>query len=824
MSSIVTYYSYKGGVGRTFALANTAVLLAKMGKRVLMMDWDLEAPGLHRYFEDHLESTNNNGLGLIHLLHEAAENPKSTWKSYLSKVTMPDGSKIDLLPSGDEAPDYVDRVSNFSWNGFFKNAEGGKVLDKWRAEWKSEYDFVLLDSRTGITDAGGVCTIYLPDVLVLAFTANEQSFSRGIQVVTGAQKARRGLSVPRAPLTVLPLPGKFDGRDEIDDAQKWMSRFSKDLKPFYDDWLPKDLDARKMLEMTKIPYIAKFSFGEPLPVITQGITDPEFPGFYLQNVTDLLVSDFGDARRIVDPDSVDRFGKLLRSVFSSDDEIDEVSLVQLMELLRSEEAISPDAVAALSEVAIFLTGRQRYVEAESLLLQSLEAYSESVGSEHPLIATTMRALAGNYRFMGRLEEALSFHERALSIDETSGSHNNRIMLTNYINIAGIHREQGDLDAALEWYKRALSLYESSELRPGIALLSTYNNIAGVYRQLGDLDAALDAYKQAQSLYESSERRPGTALLSTYNNIAGVYRQLGDLDAALDAYKQALSIYESSEPRPETAILRTYNNLAKTNHQKGDLDAALKWYQRSFELKVLKESPDYIVQLMRVALVLLDKKEPKKAEKALLSAYEAYRNGHWSKGNKLAPRIALDLAALLSRMGYEKEALTLTERTEFDVFISYNHADSKFVQELSKRITRLGLNVWFDQWSLPPGSRVNNAILDALNSTASVLHCVGSSPSQTANRYLEEFLAQSDFKDTLIIPVLLPNGDLRTMPDFLHEFQLIDLQSGISDSSVHRIVDAILDRKEKLIDLQGGNSDSSAHLIVDAILDRKKQLE
>ena len=50
MSRVVTFYSYKGGVGRTLALANIGVLLAKRGKRVLLMDWDLEAPGLEDTF------------------------------------------------------------------------------------------------------------------------------------------------------------------------------------------------------------------------------------------------------------------------------------------------------------------------------------------------------------------------------------------------------------------------------------------------------------------------------------------------------------------------------------------------------------------------------------------------------------------------------------------------------------------------------------------------------------------------------------------------------------------------------------------------------
>jgi MinD-like ATPase involved in chromosome partitioning or flagellar assembly len=42
---IVTFYSYKGGVGRTMAMANAGAFLAAAGKKVLLVDWDLEAPG-----------------------------------------------------------------------------------------------------------------------------------------------------------------------------------------------------------------------------------------------------------------------------------------------------------------------------------------------------------------------------------------------------------------------------------------------------------------------------------------------------------------------------------------------------------------------------------------------------------------------------------------------------------------------------------------------------------------------------------------------------------------------------------------------------------
>ena len=48
---IVTFYSYKGGVGRSMALANLAVIAARdYSLNVVVVDRDLEAPGLHRYF------------------------------------------------------------------------------------------------------------------------------------------------------------------------------------------------------------------------------------------------------------------------------------------------------------------------------------------------------------------------------------------------------------------------------------------------------------------------------------------------------------------------------------------------------------------------------------------------------------------------------------------------------------------------------------------------------------------------------------------------------------------------------------------------------
>jgi tetratricopeptide (TPR) repeat protein len=262
---------------------------------------------------------------MIHLLHEAALSPLAEWGAHRITVTLPPLSKtetepvtLDLISSGSYATDYADRVRRFSWDRFFENESGGAILDRWRDEWKQSYDFVLFDSRTGITDIGGVCTILLPDFLALVFSANNQSFEGALAVAGAAQAARRNLGVPRPPLAVLPILSRFDRGDEVAEADQWLKRFSEELKPFYDDWLPKRFKPLQMIELTKVPYVTLFSFGEKLPVLTHGVSEPQLPGYYYRNLARLLESDFRDAASIIDPESVPATRKIFITHSSAD--------------------------------------------------------------------------------------------------------------------------------------------------------------------------------------------------------------------------------------------------------------------------------------------------------------------------------------------------------------------------------------------------------------------------------------------------------------------------------------------------------------------------
>src|SRR5438270_9122413 len=80
---VITFYSYKGGTGRSMALANVAWVLALNGKRVLTIDWDLEAPGLHRYYLPFLSDPElAETFGLIDLFWSYTDvvlTPREAW-------------------------------------------------------------------------------------------------------------------------------------------------------------------------------------------------------------------------------------------------------------------------------------------------------------------------------------------------------------------------------------------------------------------------------------------------------------------------------------------------------------------------------------------------------------------------------------------------------------------------------------------------------------------------------------------------------------------------------------------------------------------------
>ena len=194
------------------ALANLTVLLARRRLRVLAVDWDLEAPGLDRYFAALKMDT--DGDGLLALMRNVKKSNFPDYRSYLWTVHDSEANvKFSFLPSGRESDrDYAKNLDSFDWRAFFAERRGGDFVESLRNQWRVHFDVVLIDSRTGLTDSGGICTIQLPDIVIPMFTANYQSLYGVRDVMRLAQDARQSLAYARMPLTVFPLLNRLSSK------------------------------------------------------------------------------------------------------------------------------------------------------------------------------------------------------------------------------------------------------------------------------------------------------------------------------------------------------------------------------------------------------------------------------------------------------------------------------------------------------------------------------------------------------------------------------------------------------------------------------------
>jgi cellulose biosynthesis protein BcsQ/tetratricopeptide (TPR) repeat protein len=234
-ATIVTFYSYKGGVGRTMALANVAWILATEGSRVLVVDWDLESPGLHRFLRPFLndpeladttgvaemvrgygrdaEALAGQGLDgteyerrLRELLdgHTDVRPHRDTlrWDGF-----RPPGT-IEFLGPGRQHEAYSENVALFDWASFYKHDRGKRFVDTLRERLRQgEYDFVLIDSRTGHSDNASICTLWLPDVVVAGFNLSNQSIEGTAAV---ARQIHERAHETGRDIRILPVPMRVE--------------------------------------------------------------------------------------------------------------------------------------------------------------------------------------------------------------------------------------------------------------------------------------------------------------------------------------------------------------------------------------------------------------------------------------------------------------------------------------------------------------------------------------------------------------------------------------------------------------------------------------
>lgn len=189
-SKVVTFYSFKGGMGRTTTLAGVALSLVQQGKNVMMIDMDIEAPGLATLFFDDEMITK----GVLDYLIGYEIDRGISIADYVLDVTDPalldEGEgRLYLMPAGRVDENYLQKLARIDHQD---NRAGHlqKSLMTMLKNVKERYqvDYILLDARAGFHDMGGVAVTQLPHGVVLFGNDNRQSWDGLAQVLRAIAK------------------------------------------------------------------------------------------------------------------------------------------------------------------------------------------------------------------------------------------------------------------------------------------------------------------------------------------------------------------------------------------------------------------------------------------------------------------------------------------------------------------------------------------------------------------------------------------------------------------------------------------------------------
>lgn len=218
---VTTFYSYKGGVGRTMALVNSGVELTRRGRRVLLVDFDLEAPGLDTFDCLKLSKSSPGIVDFVNEFSETGQAPNiERFVSECPKLGDESGDLL-LMPAGISKSTYAENFRGIDWQDLYERRDGYLLFEDLKAQWKEVFrpDYVLIDSRTGHTDVGGICTRQLPDAVAILFFPNEQNLAGLTKVVSDIRSEEKELRAQQIHLHFI-----MSNVPDLDDEDRILDR------------------------------------------------------------------------------------------------------------------------------------------------------------------------------------------------------------------------------------------------------------------------------------------------------------------------------------------------------------------------------------------------------------------------------------------------------------------------------------------------------------------------------------------------------------------------------------------------------------------------
>lgn len=227
---VVTFYSFKGGVGRSTALGLVGGILATRNRRVVMVDFDLEAPGISVMFQEDIEKTSGEHFGVLDYLHQRSLTPEENFPNIadcIQQINLQTRGELFLVPVGEYDENYIHRLADLDMRSFYRSAKNPVKQLIEDIKKQLEPDVILIDARPGFNDVGAIALFDLADTAIICFSPTDQSF-QGLRWVVKAilkQKQYQGRPDVRFLLTPIPAVTPEQYKDLIGAVENWIDQY-----------------------------------------------------------------------------------------------------------------------------------------------------------------------------------------------------------------------------------------------------------------------------------------------------------------------------------------------------------------------------------------------------------------------------------------------------------------------------------------------------------------------------------------------------------------------------------------------------------------------
>lgn len=200
MTDIISIHSFRGGTGKSNTTANLAVAIARMGKRVGIVDTDIQSPGIHILFgldDERMDRSLNDFLWGDCPIEDAAYDVGAELGVDAGELAVIGGG-VYLVPSSIKVGE-ITRVLREGYDVGVLN-EGFNVLGE-----RLSLDYLLIDTHPGLNEET-LLSITISNMLLVVLRPDQQDFQGTAVTIDVARK----LEVPEILLVVNKALPDFD--------------------------------------------------------------------------------------------------------------------------------------------------------------------------------------------------------------------------------------------------------------------------------------------------------------------------------------------------------------------------------------------------------------------------------------------------------------------------------------------------------------------------------------------------------------------------------------------------------------------------------------